>query len=838
MKRMAFCGLVLCLAGAAPAAFRGNVNFRNVAITNAAQYRTDWRSCKVDGKMDWSKAETLGEGVIYLPLKLTVADGWARQMYCHAVRVDTSKTNVRFTGNERCEGWGEPNTEANPGNKTVLKNTVREKTADFIARFRGEKSKGGKARNMIFAVNGQGWGGNDGTGADYVFGTGWAQLNSIDYSDGILISRTDRATGRSSGCPGVFVVWKDGTIDIVDTLEPADVPRVWYAITPHMCRLMTDGEITVKRYSGGQYVDYDDSSVRPRTAYGISKDKRYFYAVVLDGDASPSWSAGATFLDTAKAMKATGCWQALNMDGGGSSNVVGWDGALDRPKVLGRPNGFTAGSQRDGGSHLGVYLASVVALVGDWRYDSADALVQDLADGEIPARGQRADVVGDLVFPSEKPTLPVGADFSFVSTNGATVAWECGEGQVAADTRVTFAGVRFAEGARTVSVTAGGRLVVGDCTNLETVKTSDAEGFVLGGALSGRLTVDCAMAKVVGAAFGVSELSYDETLRQLTNLVCASSPSLLACAERAGERIVLKWGGISFASNAVRIRKDDRTAVVTVEIAAVSPSVLGSEPKLALTVANDDGTSVDRYTKDFDGAGSYSFTATGAGFGYSYRVTLVDGKGEEIPAVGSTDGIFMFGTESEWFAADRESGVVRGGAWSGDSVFSASDSGRTGKFRIVSEVVLGGENGGSEATAAKQLAHLSDGATHAALFLRQDGTRGVWQGLVREKDAVAWRPLSGAEVEEGAAIPFVLIGEVDFSSGRPRVRYFAGPKSSGAVTLLSDAEGKTAFDGAGMAQSLDGVVSLENFERICSLAGYQRVKGTGSGGYVIYLVSL
>ena len=60
MKRMAFCGLVLCLAGAAPAAFRGNGNFRNVAITNAAQYRTDWRSCKVDVKMDWSKAETLG----------------------------------------------------------------------------------------------------------------------------------------------------------------------------------------------------------------------------------------------------------------------------------------------------------------------------------------------------------------------------------------------------------------------------------------------------------------------------------------------------------------------------------------------------------------------------------------------------------------------------------------------------------------------------------------------------------------------------------------------------------------------------------------------------------
>ena len=838
MKRIAVFGFVLCLAGAASADFQGNKNFRNVSITNAAQYRADWRSCKVDGQMDWTKAEPLGEGVVYLPLKLTIADGWARQMYCHAVRIDTSKPNLRFTGNERCVGWGEPNTEDNPANKTVLKNTVREKTADFIARFRGSEVKGGKARNMIFAVNGQGWGGSDGTSVDYVFGTGWAQLNGVDYSDGVLVSRTDRASGRSSSCLGVFVVWKDGTIDIVDSLAAADIPRVWYAIAPHVCRLMTDGEITVKHFSGGQYVDYNDTSVRPRTAYGISADKRYFYAVVLDGDDS-SWSSGATFMDTAKAMKASGCYQALNMDGGGSSNVVGWDGVLDRPKVLGRPsNGFTTGGQRDGGSHLGIYLAPIAATVGGWRYDCADALVQDLAEGEISAKGQKADVIGELVFSSEKPTLPVGTDFSFVSTNGATVAWEDGEGRVAAGTRVSFAGVRFGAMSRTVAVAAGGQLVVGGGTNLETVRTSDAEGFVLGGALSGRLTVDCATAKVAGAVFGISELPYDETLRQLANLACASSPDLLACAERAGGRIVLKWGGISFASNAVRIRKDDRTAVVTVEVAGVSPAVAGSGAKLALTVANDDGTSVDRYAKDFTGAGSYSFAATGAGFGYSYRVTLVDGTGEEIPDVGSTDGIFTFGTESEWFAADRESDVVRGGAWSGDGVFSATEAGGAGKYRIVTEVALGGENIGTETLAERLLADLSDGTAHAALFLRQDGVRGVWQGLVREGNSAAWKPLSGAEVEEDATIPFILIGEVDFSSGSPRVRYFAGPKASGAATLLSDAEGRTAFDGAGRMPLLNGIVELKYFERIHTLAGYRRVKGTGSGGGVIYLVSL
>ena len=58
------------------------------------------------------------------------------------------------------------------------------------------------------------------------------------------------------------------------------------------------------------------------------------------------------------------------------------------------------------------------------------------------------------------------------------------------------------------------------------------------------------------------------------------------------------------------------------------------------------------------------------------------------------------------------------------------------------------------------------------------------------------------------------------------------------MTLLSDAEGNTAFDGAGLTSFLDGVVELGNFERINSVAGYQRVKGEGAGGCVIYLVSL
>lgn len=836
MRRTLSFGLILLLAGAASAAFQGNPNFRNVGITYAARDRTDWRTCAVDGMMDWSAAEALGDGVVYLPLKLTTKEGWSRIMFGHVVRVDTSKPNLRFTGNDRCAGWGEPNKELQEDNTAILKQTVREKTCDFIARFRGDKTLGGRSLDMIFAVNGQGWGGSF-KGVTYTFESGWAMLNSIQYSEGLQLAKGSYGCATRY-CPGVFVVWKDGTIDIVDELAEADIPRVWHAITPHMCRLMTDGEITVKHYVDGEYVDYSDTSVRPRTAYGISSDRRYFYALVLDGDETNEgdWSAGATFLETARVMKAAGCHQALNMDGGGSSNIASWDSAENRPKMLGRPSGgFWVGGQRDGGSQCGVYLAPILATVGDWRYDSADALVQDIADGELPEGIRTADVTGTLVFSSEKPTLTNGTDFTFASTNAATVAWADGEGRVAAETRVGFKGVRFADGSRTVFVAAGGQIVVDGVKDLETVKTADRNGFVLGGALSERLTIDCASAQAAGTVFGSSELSYEETLRQLPNLACRASTDLLACAERVDGRTLLKWGGITFSSNAVKVRKDDRTAVVTVSVAGVSPSITADDLKLALTVTNDDGTSVDTYAQNFTGVGSYSFSPTGAGFGYSYRITLVDGAGAEVPDVGATDGVFTFGTETEWFAADCAAGTVRGGCWTSDEVFTATEGAAAGKVRIVTEVFVDDDSDATSDVAAKTLGRFSEDIPQAALLLLSDGPYGVWQGLMREGDAARWLPLKGGEVELGDPCAYVLIVEIDFSSGAPRVRYFAGPKASGAAALLSDASGRTAFAGAGRTLSVNGVVALERFVGVNSLVGYRRVKVDKGSGTVLYL---
>ena len=89
--------------------------------------------------------------------------------------------------------------------------------------------------------------------------------------------------------------------------------------------------------------------IHPRTAVGVSRDTRYVYLLVVDGR-QQGLSEGMTLVELAEWMKQLGCWDAMNLDGGGSSTMAikGADGA---PKVLNSPSG---GSQRSVGNHLGV----------------------------------------------------------------------------------------------------------------------------------------------------------------------------------------------------------------------------------------------------------------------------------------------------------------------------------------------------------------------------------------------------------------------------------------------------------------------------------------------------
>ena len=91
----------------------------------------------------------------------------------------------------------------------------------------------------------------------------------------------------------------------------------------------------------------------PRSAVGISRNGRYLILVAIDGR-QPGYSESVSTGETAEWMRKLGAYNALNLDGGGSTALVieGPDGS---PVVLNRPCGPPPGVQRRVANHLGVF---------------------------------------------------------------------------------------------------------------------------------------------------------------------------------------------------------------------------------------------------------------------------------------------------------------------------------------------------------------------------------------------------------------------------------------------------------------------------------------------------
>ncbi len=531
----ALAALPICAAGKYP----GNANFRNVAATLAARSRTDWvtnvatmvgsaRNPGTATPVDWSRAQSITNGVDYIPAVLTDAGGWPRTIVCHLVRMDLSTPNLRFTGTDRCEGWGDPMPEDYASGR--IKRTVREKTGDFLARNRGPKSRGGKERDAVLAWNNAAW-------SPWVppYSNLWGDPDGPLYSDGVQVSTiaTGYGTHGSSQYPnGIFTVFKDGTADIVPDLTETLAKKAWFTAPAFVARLV----------SGGTAPPHGDMSVGPRTAIGLSRDKKTAYLIVCDGRRD-DWSPGCDFPSLSTLLVAMGCWEAINLDGGGSSTICAWDAAKNRPMLLNRPCNLVAwhsAMQRDNGSNAAIYFREPVAMLGTWRYDDMDCLMRDIAEGRTPPGENGINMLRDATFTAANPCIPCGA-YSIYSRNGATISWENGVGpRVVAGTRVAFRNIRFGEGSRTIAVESGATVVLAGA-DLDAVETRDRAGLVIAGALTCPLRVSCAAATNRHDVFAFSTLPLAKARVVASQIVSGSDGKFIAVASGTDGKVRLSW---------------------------------------------------------------------------------------------------------------------------------------------------------------------------------------------------------------------------------------------------------------------------------------------------------
>ena len=253
-----------------------------------------------------------------------------RRMVAHVVRIDLTVPGISFTGTERDPLWGQPMPDYT--NESWLVNTKRETTADFMMRRRGE------GKNVEIAVNASGWRPWGGVGCYSTY----AALYRYAVSEGMEVSH-----GKDPERGVFFIVRKGGQV----------------LIRPHVPVSMTN-DVTIAMYGnrrilrcGVRTPDADPAKaidVHPRTAFGLSRDRKTFVILAVDGR-QPGYSEGATCADLADILLHEGCADAINMDGGGSTSLVIYDREHNRPLML---NHHANGYVRKTALNLGLILSA------------------------------------------------------------------------------------------------------------------------------------------------------------------------------------------------------------------------------------------------------------------------------------------------------------------------------------------------------------------------------------------------------------------------------------------------------------------------------------------------
>ncbi len=195
---------------------------------------------------------------------------------------------------------------------------------------------------------------------------------------------------------------------------PLDDDDVW-CVVPGFRTLVDDGKVVVT----AEVARSEFGDVNPRTAVGVDRKGETLWIVVVDGRQT-GVSAGITLVELASLFLSLGAWDALNLDGGGSSTFVLEDQAsrhfvVNRPVGRGKPQ-----TLRQVANNLGFYLPGTPPAVQSGADDSLrDAVIRLAASRRGGGYQWKGDGVSKDIVYAGRPYLRANPEGTFCC--GATL---------------------------------------------------------------------------------------------------------------------------------------------------------------------------------------------------------------------------------------------------------------------------------------------------------------------------------------------------------------------------------------------------------------------------------
>jgi hypothetical protein len=167
---------------------------------------------------------------------------------------------------------------------------------------------------------------------------------------GLLVSHgqvVSPLTNDPTQSEAVLAITRQGRAYISEApaISPQDLKLIDTAVAGSAILLKNRQDISAQSPNEG-----DPLNPNPRTLVGLSHQGRYLYFVVIDGRIA-GYSTGTTIAQSAQLMKAIGADDAINLDGGGSTELVRADEA-GTAFIVDTPSG---GAERLDASAIGVH---------------------------------------------------------------------------------------------------------------------------------------------------------------------------------------------------------------------------------------------------------------------------------------------------------------------------------------------------------------------------------------------------------------------------------------------------------------------------------------------------
>ncbi|HWI62238.1 MAG TPA: phosphodiester glycosidase family protein [Symbiobacteriaceae bacterium] len=144
--------------------------------------------------------------------------------------------------------------------------------------------------------------------------------------DGKVVS-VAKAAGTAPAAPGTLVlVGREAGAEALCRLKAGDPVSVTYGPAPALRFAVGGGDVLVK---AGQVQNVDNKGYKPRSAIGFSADGKRMLLLTVDGRSEES--GGLTLLQLANLMRELGAADALELDGGGSAQMVARGQVVNRP---------------------------------------------------------------------------------------------------------------------------------------------------------------------------------------------------------------------------------------------------------------------------------------------------------------------------------------------------------------------------------------------------------------------------------------------------------------------------------------------------------------------------